>query len=93
MLNLENILSVLQEVRNVQRLSQGLFFVHKSWNLEISREDTLRAMILEWLTDQQHHSWRRIICALDVAGETSAANKIMSYAEPVAGRITILSTF
>ena len=88
-LSLENVLSAIQDVRNSRRLSDG-FNVHDAWDemcrANSSREDTLRAIVLAWLGNKRQHSWRRVIWALDVAGETSAADLIMDYAEPLAGR-------
>ena len=50
----------------------------------ISTEDAVE----QFLQGQYHYqpSWRTLIFALDVGGNTDRANRIVHYAEPVQGR-------
>ena len=54
-----------------------------------SHDDRLRAVIECWMHGDgidEKPSWRRIICALDGAEETTIANNIRHHAEPVPGK-------
>ena len=46
-----------------------------------------RAVVETWLHTDPQPSWRRLILALDRAEETSVADTIRGYAEPLRGRI------
>ena len=90
-LTVANVFSAVQGVRDLERLRCGLHISNESWEVidkqQMSHDDKLKAVVKAFFSGP-HKSmllWRTVIRALDRAGKTSAADCIMSNAEPLAG--------
>ena len=76
-------------VENILKASEGV----KSWVMvarwlgTLGWSSSLKEAVEKFLRGQGHFqpSWRVVIFALDMAGETPVASRIRSYGEPVQG--------
>ena len=83
---------------NAENVFKCIKHIHEKWldvghQLDIyglrtgSNDDRLMGVIKEWLQGDGHPpNWRRLIYALDKIGETTTADGLRGYAEPVQGK-------
>ena len=82
-LTLENVMEAVKGVKKMIELDGWLNVMAQFPDMP-----SLRDIIERFLKGGRHYqpSWRRVIWALDGAGETLLADRIRHYAEPVHGR-------
>ena len=92
-LTVENVLKLMnvQEVKNWRTVGE-LLLGHGSTKLEAiereysSKDDRMRAVVQQWLEGGGHPpSWRRLVRALDKAGDIQVADPIHGFTEPPSG--------
>ena len=91
-LTLDSILSAVQGVKRWFGANEVAFWLvggEKRDQLKRDHEndkDGGTSVVVEtWLLKDDHPTWRKLICALDWAKESTIADSIRSYAEPVRG--------
>ena len=93
-LTVENVLKYLpvQEVKNWREVGNWLLgYLNEAKVQAIEREyssneDRMRAAVKQWLEGEAHlRSWRRLLLALDHAGDIQVADPIRGFTEPPRG--------
>ena len=91
-LTMENVLKYLSEVKDWREVGLGLLgYRYKTKMKAIERkyssnEERMRAAVQQWLQDRfPPPSWRKLVWALDEAGDITVADPIRGFTEPPQG--------
>ena len=91
-LTVENVLVQIQEVKNWREVGERLLSSLNHTKLKAiereysSNEDRMRAAVQQWLQGGGFSpSWRRLVWALDRAGDIQVADRIRGFTEPPPG--------
>ena len=79
-LTVENVAAVFSRVRDLTPLSYS-----STLNIPVDRCHSAESAARWWLEHGQERTWRKLIKALDIMGETSVLDDILHCAEPIPG--------
>ena len=87
---MENVLKYTQEVKNWREVGLRLLGYNEAKVQVIEREyssndDRMKAVVQQWLEGGYPQSWRRLVRALDLAGDIQVVDHIRGFTEPPRG--------